>query len=154
MREGPRRIERQRRKNRKCRFQKILVRARLLLFPELRILQDVNACFFQRRSKLPLKTLARGCHNRRDLGANRIQLAGGVQAIGTGVTRARFHLAHQPGHPHHEELVQVRTQNRKKLHPLEQRVGRILRLFQYSALESKQAQFSIDEQVGVAQRIN
>ena len=77
------------------------------------------------------------------------------QGLGRGEAvepRARVVLAHaalEPGHAHHEELVEVRADDRKELDPLEQRYGRILGLFEDPAIELEPRQLAVDERVAV-----
>jgi hypothetical protein len=53
----------------------------------------------------------------------------------------------QLGHPHHEELVEIRAEDGEKLHALEQRHGGILGLFEHPPIELQPRQFTIDERV-------
>ena len=62
------------------------------------------------------------------------------------VSASPLHLRQQPGHPDHEELVQVGADNRQELHALQQWICGVSCLLEYTLLKSKQAQFAIDVQ--------
>ena len=55
--------------------------------------------------------------------------------IRPGLAIAVLHLLQDAGHAHLHELVQVARRDREKLHPLEQRISLIARLFQHSFVE-------------------
>ena len=58
-----------------------------------------------------------------------LQLRERLEPVGRRVLRQHVaeRLLAQPGHADHEELVQVRREDRQKLHPLQQRIVRVLR---------------------------
>jgi hypothetical protein len=68
------------------------------------------------------------------------------------VVRKRGHAfvdhALKAGDADHVELVEVRCRDRKKAQPLEQRMARVLRLFQDAAVEGEPRQFAVDEAAG------
>jgi hypothetical protein len=47
----------------------------------------------------------------------------------------------------HEELVEVRAEDRQELHPLEQRVALVERLAQHAGVEVEPAQLAVDEEL-------
>ena len=51
----------------------------------------------------------------------------------------------QPGHPHHEELVEVGREDRQELGAFQQRQVRVLGQFEDSLVERQPAQFAVDE---------
>src|SRR6185437_856703 len=55
------------------------------------------------------------------------------------------HLAFKTGDTHHEKFVEIVRRNREEAHALEQRMLRVRRLFQHTAIEMKPRQFAIDE---------
>ncbi|MGC3967028.1 MAG: hypothetical protein QM775_06545 [Pirellulales bacterium] len=54
----------------------------------------------------------------------------------------------QSGDAHHEELVEVRAENRQELHALQQRHFRRLGFFQHPPVELQPAQLAVDEMLG------
>jgi hypothetical protein len=69
---------------------------------------------------------------------------------GSGTVRPRRGLAGadvplEPGHAHHEELVQVGAEDGEELHPLQQRDAGILGLLEHPAVELEPGQLSVDE---------
>ncbi len=79
-----------------------------------------------------------------------LQLRDGPQPVGRVVLRGAVAegLLAQAGHADHEELVQVRAEDREELDPLEQRVGRVLRFFEHPLVEFQPGQFAVDEMFG------
>ena len=65
-------------------------------------------------------------------------------AIGAGPVHARALLTQQRRHAHHEKFVEVRRDYRQELHPLEQRMRRILGLREHAPVEFNPAQLPID----------
>ena len=53
----------------------------------------------------------------------------------------------EAGHPHHEELVQVRAEDRKELDPLEERHRFVLGFLEHAAVELEPRQLAIDQRV-------
>src|SRR5215467_9842813 len=66
------------------------------------------------------------------------------EAVGAGFGIAIFNLLHQAGDADFKEFVEVAGADRKKLEPLEQRVVRILRLFEHTAVELEPGKFTVD----------
>jgi len=60
---------------------------------------------------------------------------------------ARRDHALQAGHAHHVELVEVRRGNRKKAEPLQKRMTRILCFFEDAPVEGQPRQFAVDEPI-------
>jgi len=83
--------------------------------------------------------------------ADRVQLLRRREPVRAGIERAGFDLIDEPSHSDHEELVQVGAEDREELHPLQQRVGGVLRLFENPLLEGEQAQFAVDVERRIAQ---
>ena len=79
-----------------------------------------------------------------------LQLRERLEPVGRRILRQHVaeRLLAQPRHAHHEELVQVRREDRQKLHPLQQRVLRVLGLFQHARIELQPAQLAVDEVLG------
>ena len=95
---------------------------------------------------------ATSCSVRR---AMRCNCASGFEAVGRRVLRQHVaeRLLAQPGHADHEELVQVRREDRQELHPLQQRIVRVLGLFQHARVELQPAQLAVDEVLGQKRRL-
>ena len=74
---------------------------------------------------------------------DRDQLAAGLMRSGPSSRMPASNWAFKPGHADHEELVQVRAEDRQEPHPFEQRIGGVLRLFEHPALESQQRQLAV-----------
>ena len=88
-------------------------------------------------------------HQTLGIAADGDQLGARAHAVGTHLDAARIHLRGQARHAHHVELVEVRSHDGQKLHPLEERVPFVLRLFQDAALEGQEAQFPVQVQLGI-----
>ena len=75
------------------------------------------------------------------------ELRQGPHAVGGRVLRLEVlvELRLQPGDADLEELVEVRCADRQEAEPLEQRVGRVARLFQHALVEIEPAQLAVDE---------
>ena len=104
---------------------------------------------FQRRISIPCSAssgLMRSLNARACLDG---QLARQVQGVlqhlpgqlhpGALDREARHHPAHQPGHPDHEELVQVGREDGEEAHPLEQRDRFVLGQLEHALVESEPA---------------
>jgi hypothetical protein len=73
------------------------------------------------------------------------------QALEQLSLRLGLSLAEQ-GHALHEELVQVRREDRQEFHPLEQRGALIERFRQHAGIEIEPAQITVDPHVGQRRR--
>jgi len=82
------------------------------------------------------------------LPADERELLRGCQSAGVALAHARGLLLLQTRHADHEELVQVRADNRKELEPLAQRQSIGPALLQDPVVELEPAQFAIDEEIG------
>ncbi len=59
--------------------------------------------------------------------------------IQTSIADARHHLALGASNANHEELIEVRREDRRELRPCKQRGVLFLRLFQYTTIELQPA---------------
>src|SRR5206468_10141525 len=84
---------------------------------------------------------------------NLIKRFGRTQSIRSNIARFAFDLLFDTGDADLEKFVQVRTENAKKLYPLDQRLGRILRLFEDSSIEFEPAQLAVDEILRIAETL-
>src|SRR5437868_6798812 len=82
---------------------------------------------------------------------NLIKRFGRTQSIRRNIAGFAFDLLFNPSDADLEELVQVRAEDAKKLHPLDQRLGRVLRLLQNPTIELEPAQFAVDEIFRIAE---
>ena len=82
------------------------------------------------------------------------QLGQGPQAVGGRVLRLEVFvkLGLEPGDADLEKLVEVRRADRQEPQPLEQRVGRVARLFEHPLVEIEPAQLAIDEPARIGDR--
>jgi len=80
-----------------------------------------------------------------------IELLGRRTSVLAQRRHARAHLAAKAGHADHEEFVEVRCRDRQEAKPLEQRVVRVLRLFQHAHVEGEPGRLPVDEAVGIVQ---
>src|SRR6185312_11177470 len=71
------------------------------------------------------------------------QLLGDGAAINAEVVRSGAQLLLERGNPHHEKLVQIGADDRKKLDPFEQMVARVPGFFENAALEFEQAELAV-----------
>jgi hypothetical protein len=79
-----------------------------------------------------------------DCAADRRQMLAGVFGTGTWIVLVRdLGLAAQHTHSLHEELVEVRGEDREKLQPFEQGRARVLRLVQDAAIELQPSQIRV-----------
>ncbi len=97
----------------------------------------MDAFLGKRRPKLLLQALVRGLHQALHLAADRHQLRARAHAVRTEFGDAGIQLRIQAGHPHHEELVQVRTHNRQELDAFQQRIAGVPRLLQHAPLKAQ-----------------
>src|ERR1700674_2050256 len=84
---------------------------------------------------------------------NLIKRLSRTQAIRPNIARFAFDLLFDTGDTDLEELVEVRAEDAKKLYPLDQRLGRVLRLLQDAAIELEPAQLAINEIFRIAKAV-
>jgi hypothetical protein len=79
-----------------------------------------------------------------------LKLRESVEPVGGHVLRrdAAERLFAQARHADHEELVEVRAEDRQELHPLQQGIGRVLGLLEHTRVELQPAQLAVDEVLG------
>ena len=79
-----------------------------------------------------------------------LQLSERFEAVDRRVLRQHVAegLLAQAGDADHEELVEVRGEDREELCPLEQRVIGVLGLFEHAGVELQPAQLAVDEVFG------
>jgi hypothetical protein len=70
---------------------------------------------------------------------------GGTQAIGPHVARFAFDLLLDPGDANLEKFVEISAEDGEELHPLDQRLRRVLRFLENAPIEFEPTQLAIDE---------
>ncbi len=123
-----------------------------LLFRQIGIVLDVDARSVQGRHKLLGPAVMGAAEQAYDGGADGAQLFRRRHAIGTRLAHAFFNLPLQPGHAHHEELVNVGADEGQEHQPLQHRIAAVLRFFQHPPLEVHQAQLAVDVERGIVER--
>ena len=72
-------------------------------------------------------------------------------AVGAGFGLAVFNALHQATHADFEELVQIAGGDGEELHPLQQRIARVLRFLQHTAIERQPRGFAVQHQGRIIQ---
>ncbi len=96
-----------------------------------------------RQVVLPKRVFGRD-HLMRDA-LNGVERLGRTQPVRAHVARLALDLLLDPRDANFEKLVQVRADNREELDALDQRLGRILGLFEDAPIKFEPAQLAIDE---------
>ena len=86
--------------------------------------------------------------------AARLMLGLGESATMPSFTKTAFNCLLQSRHSDHEELVEIRREDRQELQPLQQRVSGIECFFEYSIIEVNPTQFAIDEEMLLLSQIS
>ena len=119
---------------------------------------------FSRKPVIPQEFKALGRHGRADalpqatvlpghqllrVSSDLLELIDRPHAIGCKVLRRAFaqRLFANTGHAHHEEFIEIRTENRQKLQPLHERIAGILGFLKHAEIKLQPAQFPIDERI-------
>ena len=74
-----------------------------------------------------------------------LKVSVGLNPVRPYVAGLAFDLLFDSSDANLEKLIEIRAENGEKFHPLEQRLGRVLRLFQDAAVKFEPAQLAIDE---------
>ena len=146
VRERPARIERQRRQNREIRFPESTATCCAIA---TRSGRRSRASTMPCRSSASCNDTMHLCASLRSFFTSRAdghQLRPGAHAVEARVQGAGVHLRHQSRHPDHEELVQVRAENRQETSPAPAAgLALVLRLLQHAALKRQHREFAIEE---------
>jgi hypothetical protein len=148
VRERVPRIHRQRREDREHLRLEELVDRHPLRRRQLGHPGDRDAVLGERRQQDLLQAAIAARQQRAHARVDRVELLDGGQSVGLILLRSLRDLAPQPRHPDHVELVQVRTEDREELHPLQQRRPLVERLVQDAGVEGEPAQLAVDEERG------
>ena len=118
---------------------------------ELGEVVDVHAGRGELRQDVVRPGLARLAHEPVGELAAGDELLGRRHAVDREVGDAGLDLLAQAGDAHHEELAQVRAQDREELDALDQRVALVLGLFEHAALEGQHAELAVDVEGAVGE---
>ena len=135
VRERMARVERQRRQHGPDVALEVAGKKRLRFGRVIRGLEQTDAFGLELRSKQLLPARRHVFQHLRRALANGHELLLRVQPVRRHVVHARPELLEQRRHPHHVELVQVAGGNAEELHPLEQRMCRIVSLIEHALVE-------------------
>ena len=113
---------------------------------------DADAVLGQLRQQAPVPAIVLLAHKAVSGLGQLLALFHRRQPVGAGIHRAFFQMLQQPGNPYLKELVQVARRDGQKLHPLQQRIALVLRLFQHATVESQPAQAAVQVVLRVGQR--
>jgi len=142
-----RRIERERRQNRKNLFAELRVEPGAIRIRQFLRFQNRNPGIAQFDTQGRPHFLLVADQIRRQL-VDPDDLLGRRQAVFAGRSDFRRDHAFQAGDPHHVEFIEVRRRNRHKPKPLQQGMARVLGLFEHPPIEGEPGQFPVDKASG------
>jgi len=87
------------------------------------------------RAQVVLERVVLARHELVEAAPERVEDLAGRAAVGAAHVHARVDLALEPRDPDHEELVQVRAEDREELEPLEERHVGVERLLEHALVE-------------------
>ena len=118
-----------------------------LVLVQVAATQDADLLLGQGRHDVLIPAAVLLLDQRPHAARNPLQLRRRVEPIRRHVLRrhAAKRLLPQPGDADHEEFVQVVAEDRQKLHPLQQRIRRVLRFFQHARIKLQPTQLAGDE---------
>ncbi len=141
---GMRRIDGQRRQNRKHMQQEILFEPGEFRLGQILRIDENDAGRLEFAAQFAPAALLFGGEQARAL-ADLDQLLGGRQPVFRARIDAGAHLAAQTRDADHEEFVEIIGRDREKPQLLEQRVIAVRRFLQHAAIEFEPGQFAVDE---------
>ena len=146
-REGMRRIDRQRRQQRKDVVEEMILDPASLGLGDVAAIDENDADFGQYAAQIaPDRLLVLG--ERRDRLVDEDKLLGGRQPVGAALGDAFPHLGLDTGDAHHEEFIKVIGGNRQKSHPFQRGVAGIDQFLQHPAIEMQPGKLAVDETLG------
>ena len=122
-----------------------------MLVGKLIVPANANAFLFEFDVK-PAQALVRFPQQLLIDGADRFELLRRRHLVRPRVQHARFELVQKASHADHEKFVEVGPENGQEFDAFEQRIGRVLRLFEHAPLEFQQTQFAVHVQRRVVER--
>ena len=136
-------VDRQRRQDRLNLTGKIHLQEMALLVGPLRPPPDVQPMLGQ-AGKHPANPGVLLVNHPVGAAADGRKLFGGSHARGVAPSHVGRPAPHQPGHPNKKKLVQIRADDRQKLHPLQKRQLLVKPFLQYPVVELQPAQLTVD----------
>ena len=146
--EGVRRVNRQRGQNREDILHELLTQA--LLSVRIQVVPTDNADVLLLKSRQNLVVEHIGVTNLQLVSAlsDLFHLLFRAQACGGGHGQTGGYAALQAGHTHHEELVEVGSDDGQEVQPLQQVQVRVLRQLQHTGVEVEPATLAVEETLG------
>ena len=146
-RERVRRIDGERRQQRKNVREKEILEPGLLRLADIGSVNQRNAGFRERPPQLAPLGLLILDQQQHGFG-NAHKLLGGCQAFGAFGADAGAHLRSKAGDAHHEKFVEVVGRDREELQPLQQGIAAIGGFFENAPVEIEPGEFAVDKTVG------
>ena len=141
--EGPAGVIGHRRQDGEDRPLEIRVGLSPLPIGQRRVVEDVDPVLGEQGQELT-HDLPRALHQVGRLLANKRQLLGRSQPVHGALHHAGCHLLFEAGHTHHEELGEIRADDRQELHALEEGIPLVLGLFQHATEERQETQLPVE----------
>ena len=151
-RERMRRVDGERREQRKDLPQEVILEPALFLLRDVGAVDQHDALLGQHPAKLEPALLLVGPQHRDRL-ADAGELLGGGETIRRLGGDAGAQLTLEAGNADHEELVEIIGRNRQEPDPLEQRMGLVGRLFEHPSVEMEPGQLTVDKSFGARQKV-
>ena len=126
----------------------VTVGLRPVLLAQRRVVEDVDAGLGEQGHELT-EDLPRALHQVGRRLANERQLLGRRQPVHGALHHPSRHLVLEAGHPHHEELGEVRADDRHELDALEEGIPLVLSLFQHPTEERQETQLPVEVLGGI-----
>jgi len=111
---------------------------------ELRGRHDGDALLGERGHELFVPAAELILHERGNDRVDAAQLLARPQAVHARLVDSAFDLLDEPGHADFEKLVEIGAEDRQETYALQQRVARILGLFEHPAVEGQPAQLAVE----------
>src|SRR5436305_12664885 len=153
LRKGVAGIDRQRREHRKNFLLKIAMRPGCAFRTKLSHLGDPDAVFSQLREQLLVPECILRRHQLAHYALDVVEGVGWAQSVRGEIARFALDLLLDSSDPNLEELIQVRTENRKELDALNEGLGWILCFLKHAAIEFQPTQLAIDKIPGIGKTI-
>ena len=143
-REGMRRVDGERREQRKDVGEKIIFEPGLLGFAHVGAIDERNSGLCQSRAQLePLRLLV--LDQEHDRLGNARKLLGRGQALGALGADAGPDLRPETGDAHHEKLIEVVRRDRQEPQPLQQRVAAVGGFLEHAPVEIEPGELAVNE---------